>query len=122
MPKAVEYLKRGDTEVAASCVRAITFWTRFWGWMGKRNFLTSEAIYFPRCKSIHTFFMLVPIDVVFVDASGRIVELCLNVLPWRLLMPRWSAFGIVELQSGTVRKLGLTVGDRLEWGEKTNVG
>ena len=66
--------------------------------------------------------MWVPIDVVFVDASGRIVELCLNVLPWRLLMPRWSAFGIVELQSGTVRKLGLAVGDRLEWGEKTNVG
>jgi len=36
------------------------------------------------CKQIHTFFMRFPIDVVFCDKGGRVLEVHRNIEPWKV--------------------------------------
>jgi len=54
----------------------------------------------PRCRSIHTFGMLFPLDLVFLDREGRVVELCRNVSAGRVVR-RPAADAVLELPSPT---------------------
>ena len=40
---------------------------------------------FPACRSVHTWGMHYPLDVVFIDRAGNVVRLCRNVGPGRVL-------------------------------------
>lgn len=44
---------------------ARSFWPRFRGLMLRRSMDPEEGVLFPRCGSIHTFLMRMPIDVIF---------------------------------------------------------
>ncbi len=39
----------------------------------------------PRCRSVHTFGMRFPLDLVFLDAAGRVVRRCPAVPPGRVV-------------------------------------
>ncbi len=51
--------------------------------------LTAEglprAMGFPRCRSVHTWLMGYPLDIAFLDARGRVVEVHEGVGPGRVL-------------------------------------
>ena len=53
--------------IANEVIEANTFFTRARGLLGKSEFSDNSTMWFPRCSSIHTFFMKFVIDVVFVD-------------------------------------------------------
>ena len=107
-------LKRNGEVVIPYCRVATDFMSRFKGLMGVRIVNETEAILFPKCSSVHTFFMRIPIDVLFLDKIGRVVGLAESVRPWRLLLPRRRAYHIVELKAGLSRFLGIQVGTKLE--------
>jgi uncharacterized protein len=65
---------------------------------------------FPKCNSIHTFFMRMPIDVVLVDAKGVVVGVEENLAPWRLLLPRKATRHVLELKAFRSRELGIKTG------------
>jgi uncharacterized membrane protein (UPF0127 family) len=44
-----------------------------------------EGLLIPRCRSVHTFGMRLALDLVFLDADGRVVELRREVPPCRLI-------------------------------------
>jgi uncharacterized membrane protein (UPF0127 family) len=69
---------------------------------------------FPKCTSIHTLFMRFRIDVVFVDGNGTVVEVCSDVRPWRLLLPRLQATHTIEMAAGVATQLGFARGQKLE--------
>ncbi|MBI1859523.1 MAG: DUF192 domain-containing protein [Deltaproteobacteria bacterium] len=93
---------------------ATHFWSRFLGLMGRAALPEGEGIFFPRCNSIHTFFMRFPIDVVFVTQTGR-VELVMSALPpWRFVWPRLGASHVLELKAESAESLGIAPGVRLE--------
>jgi uncharacterized membrane protein (UPF0127 family) len=54
----------------------------------------------PRCRSAHTFGMLFPLDLLFLDREGRVVELCRNVPAGRVVR-RPAADAVLELPSPT---------------------
>jgi uncharacterized protein len=54
---------------------------------------------FPRCRSVHTFGMRFPIDVVFLDRWGWPVELRRAVKPQRIVSCR-SAAAVIETAAG----------------------
>jgi len=56
----------------------------------------------PRCRSLHTFGMRFRLDLVFLDAAGRVVELRRGVPPMRIARCR-SAESVLELPSPTSR-------------------
>jgi uncharacterized membrane protein (UPF0127 family) len=52
----------------------------------------------PRCSSVHTFGMRFPIDVLFLDADVRVIELRRAVPPCRLIRCP-GAMAVLELPS-----------------------
>jgi uncharacterized membrane protein (UPF0127 family) len=55
----------------------------------------------PRCRSVHTFGMWFPIDVIFLDGEQRVLDLRRGVPPGRLLRCS-SAMSVLELPSPSV--------------------
>ena len=55
-----------------------------------------EGLLVPRCRSVHTFGMRFALDLVFLAADGRVVELRREVPPRRLVRCR-AADAVLEL-------------------------
>ena len=60
---------------------------------------------------------LLPLDMLFVAADGRIVEIVRNTVPHsrRPISSRRPARMVLELKGGAARRLGIEAGDRLAW-------
>lgn len=65
------------------------------------------------CNSIHTFFMRIPIDVLFLDADGVIIKQLPALPPWRASAVYLKARSVLELPAGTLQASGTQEGDRL---------
>lgn len=87
--------------IVTKAVVANSFWRRFVGLMG-RDRLNDEALIFPRTNAIHTFFMKVPIDVLFVDKRGQVVRSVCQVPPWKIGPTAKGATWTIELPAGTL--------------------
>jgi uncharacterized protein len=57
-----------------------------------------SGLLIPRCRSVHTFGMRFPIDVLFLDERDRVIELRRSVPPWRLIRCA-GAMAVLELPS-----------------------
>ena len=79
---------------------AARLWPRFVGLMGRASLPAGHGLYFPRCRSVHTFFMRFPIDLLFVDAEMRVVSLRADVRPWRTVVGPAAARGVIEVCRG----------------------
>lgn len=106
-------LKKNSSVLLKKCRIADTFFSRLMGLMGKKQIPQDEAIVFPRCNSIHTFFMRFPIDVIFVSAEGKVVALSEAVGPWRLILPKARVKHTIEMRAARAKELGISVGDTL---------
>lgn len=76
-----------------------SFVSRFWGLMGKKNI--QEILCFPRCNSIHTFFMREAIDVIMTDKKGHILYAYKNLKPWHLIFPKKQVYYTFEFPINT---------------------
>ena len=56
-----------------------------------------------------------PLDMLFIESNGRISRIVENTIPLsrESISSRKRARGILELNAGTARRLGLSVGDRV---------
>ncbi len=63
--------------------------------------------------SLHTFFVFFPIDIVFVDSSGAVVEMVENMPPFTTYTAKKRAKCVVELPAGSIRRSKTRVGDRI---------
>jgi uncharacterized protein len=63
-----------------------------------------------RCSAVHTLGMAYPIDVVFCDATGRILRIQTRVRPWRFVSHP-GAGSVWELRAGVTEQLGWKEGD-----------
>ena len=55
-----------------------------------------EIICFPKCNSVHTFFMKVPIDVFMLDEKFKILKISKSVKPYRIVLPKKDVYYVVE--------------------------
>lgn len=95
--------------------RATSFMDRFVGLMGRRSLAFGEGMHIAPCNSIHTFFMRIPIDVVFLDPDGCIVKQIPAMPPWRVSSVYFKAHSVLELPAGTLAGSGTQEGDRLSF-------
>ena len=58
------------------------------------------ALHIPRCRSVHTFTMRFALDLIWLDAHGRLVRVD-SAVPPRRLRSCWSARSVVEANAGT---------------------
>jgi uncharacterized membrane protein (UPF0127 family) len=102
-------------------VRAIGPVARTLGLLGRTSMSDDEGMWFDGCNSIHTLFMRVPIDVVFLDRNGVVVLVAAGVKPNRPLVADRGARTVVELASGSCAREGIVEGMRLtvRWNSPT---
>lgn len=84
-----------DIEVADNFVK------RFKGLMFKKN--VTHGLLFKNCRSIHTFFMKEPIDVVATDKNDNIIKAYKSVNPWKILIAPKPTKNIYELPKNTLK-------------------
>ena len=68
---------------------------RFLGLMFKKDI--NYGLCFPKCNSIHTFFMLKPIDVIMTDKEFNILYVLKNLKPNKVILPKKDVYYTFEL-------------------------
>ena len=84
-----------------------TFISRCIGMMGKKK-TSSTGLYFPKCNSLHTFFMKQNIDIIMVNKKAQIVAFYQNVKPWHIVYCK-KAVACYEFSTGILTTI--MVGD-----------
>jgi len=108
----VDNATRGVTLVDKGSV-ADNYLKRLKGLIGVRHLPPGDGLLIKPCKDIHTHFMSIPIDVLYVDANNRVVGIDAELKSWRFGRRRSQARFVIELPSGTVARTGCTIGDEL---------
>ena len=66
-----------------SIIKATSFKKRLIGLMGKKNI--DIGMFFPKCNSIHTFFMKENIDVIGLDENNEVIYKEENISPNKIV-------------------------------------
>jgi uncharacterized membrane protein (UPF0127 family) len=103
-----------DRLLADRAAEARSFATRFMGLMGRKELPFGDGLHIVPCNGIHTFFMRIPIDVLFLDRSLKVVKALAAIPPWRATKVYFAAHSVLELPAGTIAGSGTQEGDQLE--------
>ncbi len=66
-----------------------------------RRFDSFDAMVFRRCNAVHTFFMSMPLDVLFVGKDGTVLKKVRHLRPWHPCAACRSAVAVIELPADT---------------------
>lgn len=103
-------LYKDQNLLVSKLVLADSFRKRLRGFMFYKD-LPHEALLFKPCNSIHTFFMKVAIDVIFLDKDYLVVEKHLDLKKNKVIMPVKEAVMVIEGAAGKFSTI--KIGDQL---------
>jgi uncharacterized membrane protein (UPF0127 family) len=103
----------GGRIVCERCEVVDTALGRARGLLGRGELASGSGLLIKPSFSIHTFFMRFPIDAVFLDRSGSVVDVVRTLKPWRAAT-RLRARAVLELPAGEADRVTLQIGERLE--------
>jgi uncharacterized membrane protein (UPF0127 family) len=92
---------------------ADTHLSRLRGLLGRARLRGDEGLWVVPCQGIHTFGVLFPLDVIFLDENYRVVHLIEHLSPFRFSPVRMQSSSVLELPSRTVFWSGTHVGDQV---------
>ena len=102
MSKAMQLVCRSTGKTVVGRLKiASTFWPRFVGWQFRSRPDSDEGLLIVPCDSIHTCFVRFPIDVLFLDRKGMVLDVRRRLRPWRAALGPRSCHAIVETLSGS---------------------
>ena len=81
---------------------ANTFTKRLFGLMGKKNI--NKGLFFPKTRSIHTFFMKSNIDIIMIDKNNNVIYYEKNVKKNRIIIKR-KAYHTIELPNNSLNDI-----------------
>ncbi len=93
---------------------AVGCFDRLRGMIGRKFVLdTFDAMVFPRCGAVHSCWMSIPLDLVFLDRESKVVGLKSNFRPWHLPVGFRGAVTVIELPVGAIDQARCKKGDRI---------
>ena len=110
-------MKLSDFEIARSAFE------RARGLILRKKIEKPILFVFPRSSrlgsAIHSFFVFIPFDAVFLDERKRVVDVRADVKPFTpLIVPRTAAKYLIEAPAGWAKKRRLRLGERIEFDER----
>jgi len=96
-----------------SPIYAVDFFTRGRG-MIFRKFDDFDGMVFNRCNCVHTMFMTMQIDILFIDLDNRVCYLREKQVSWHPWIRSGKAIAVIELPSGKISETGTELGDILD--------
>ena len=95
---------------------ARTHWSRLRGLVGtgQPGFSAGQALWIVPCRGVHTLAMRFPLDLIYLDRDGVVVDLRATVAPWRFAPIHFHAASVLELPSGAIRRSNTSIGDTVE--------
>ncbi len=107
------YNETKNTYICEELINANTFFKRGRGLI-LRNFTKFDGMLFEHCNSIHTLFMSLTIDIVFINEHFEVCDIYEKVKPWKFfLFGKNSAKSVIELPAGKISELKITVKDKI---------
>ncbi len=110
----IENPARG-ARIAENARLANRYWSRLVGLLGRSHLSAGEGLVLAPGNAIHTLFMRMAIDVIFVDKNGEVVKTAVKVRPFRFVLCPLRTRYTVELPVGVIEQTATAVGDRLEF-------
>jgi hypothetical protein len=103
--------------IIASNVRVLTTMTaQARGLMFKTLSLdTAYAFPFnwPRKEVVIMPFVRQPLDLIFLDTAGRVLETCESLKPWHNYNAKQTADMLIEVHEGTIARTNTRIGDKI---------
>jgi uncharacterized membrane protein (UPF0127 family) len=97
--------------IASEVKLANTFLTRFKGLLGSSPLSSQQGLLISPCQQIHTHFMGYPIEVVFLDKNFHVIDIMVEMKPWKISKFYKNAFYVLELQANKTEEININ--DRL---------
>ncbi|MCX7781833.1 MAG: DUF192 domain-containing protein [Negativicutes bacterium] len=101
-----------NTVIASTARVAATFGQRLKGLLGTRELPRGEALIIRPCRSVHTFGMNYPIDVIFAGADNKIIKTVSDLGPGRIAACFAGSY-VIELPAGTLAATCTQAGDQI---------
>lgn len=103
-----------NTFCARHLYKAETFSDRLTGMIGK-DFSKFDGMLFDRCNAIHSCFMRIPLDVIFLSGDKKVLKTVRDFPPWKLFLACKNSYYVIELPSGTIERSRTEQADQLTW-------
>jgi len=97
--------------LADRVARAASARDRLVGLLDRTRLEPGEGLWLNPCGSVHTWGLRFPIDVLFLDAGGRVLALRSPLPPWRVALAPRGTHSVLEVAAGAARSV--RVGERL---------
>lgn len=92
---------------------ANTFWLRLKGLLGRRRLNPGEGLLLAPCSSVHTWWMKMEIDVLFISREGVVIKAFSRVAPGNFIPLVKETRYVLELPAGTAAAVGVETGDEV---------
>lgn len=89
-------------------------WTRLKGLIGTTHLEEGDGLLISPCKGVHCMFMSIPIDVLYIDNSDRVVGIDEHMSPNSIGKPRRECSYVIEVPIGTIALSKTNTGDLLQ--------
>ena len=101
----------GGAHSACARVQLVrSFTARFVGMVGRKCLDDHDGLLLAPCRSVHTLGLRFAIDIVFLDAGLKVLEVTPHVRPWRFVCAPRRACYVLELRAGLADTIGLRTG------------
>lgn len=93
-----------------------TFTEKLFGLMFRKKFPKNKsAMLIKNANWIHTLFMKMTIDVVYLNKDNQVVDLQDSLKPWRFCKPRFKAKHLIELPENYIKNLSINKQDTINF-------
>lgn len=94
-------------------------WSRARGLMFRRVKVNVGYLFLfnkPTYAAIHMLFVFEPIDILWLNRDGRVIDMAIHVSPFKLhLAPKDYATFMIEMKAGTLILSRTQIGDQIEF-------
>lgn len=107
------YNRNRESFLGLRVAPADTLLARLRGLLGRIRLKPDDGIWLSPSCGIHTIGMLFAIDLVYLDASNRVIHLVEHIGPFRISPIRIKCAGILELHARAIYSSNTRIGDEL---------